>query len=62
MWRRIHDSTSNPGGSEEVPVQISALEAHEIILKEARDMGEEASEGGDDGTNALIVRRLDPLD
>jgi len=45
-----------PRGREEVPVQISRLlEAHEIILKEARAMARQASDGGDDGTNDLIV-------
>jgi len=45
-----------PRGREEVPVQISRLlEAHEILLKEARTMAKEAQEAGDDGTNDLIV-------
>jgi starvation-inducible DNA-binding protein len=45
-----------PRGREEAPVQISRLlEAHEIILKEARTMARQAIEGGDDGTNDLIV-------
>lgn len=45
-----------PRGREEAPVQISRLlEAHEIILKEARTMARQASESGDDGTNDLIV-------
>src|SRR5499427_9472545 len=45
-----------PRGREEVPVQISRLlEAHEIVLKEARTMAKQASEAGDDGTNDLIV-------
>src|SRR5467141_523341 len=48
-----------PRGREEVPVQISRLlEAHEIILKEARAMERQASDGGDDGTNDLIVSDL----
>jgi starvation-inducible DNA-binding protein len=48
-----------PRGREEVPVQISRLlEAHEIILKEARAMARQASDGGDDGTNDLIVSDL----
>jgi starvation-inducible DNA-binding protein len=39
-----------------VPVQISRLlEAHEIILKEARTMARQASESGDDGTNDVLV-------
>src|SRR5580700_1440620 len=45
-----------PRGREEVPVQLSRLlEAHEIILKEARAFAKQASEAGDDGTNDLIV-------
>src|SRR5712671_6278415 len=45
-----------PKGREEVPVQISRLlHAHEIVLKETRTMARLASEGGDDGTNDLLV-------
>lgn len=45
-----------PRGREEAPVQISRLlEAHEIILKEARKFAKEAAEAGDDGTNDLLV-------
>jgi starvation-inducible DNA-binding protein len=45
-----------PRGREEVPVQISRLlEAHEMVLKEARTMAKQASESGDDGTNDLLV-------
>jgi len=45
-----------PRGREEAPVQISRLlEAHEILLKEARTMAKLASEAGDDGTNDLLV-------
>lgn len=45
-----------PRGREEAPVQISRLlEAHELILKEARTMAKQASEAGDDGTNDLLV-------
>jgi starvation-inducible DNA-binding protein len=45
-----------PKGREEVPVQISRLlHAHEIVLKEARAMARRAAEGGDDGTNDLLV-------
>jgi starvation-inducible DNA-binding protein len=48
-----------PRGREEVPVQISRLlEAHELILKEARAMARQAADGGDDGTNDLIVSDL----
>jgi starvation-inducible DNA-binding protein len=45
-----------PKGREEVPVQISRLlHGHEIVLKEARTMARLAAQGGDDGTNDLIV-------
>jgi starvation-inducible DNA-binding protein len=45
-----------PRGREELPVQLSRLlEAHEIILKEARTFARDASDGGDDGTNDLLV-------
>ena len=48
-----------PRGREEAPVQISRLlEAHEILLKEARTMARQASEAGDDGTNDLLVSDL----
>jgi starvation-inducible DNA-binding protein len=45
-----------PKGREEVPVQLSRLlQAHEIVLKEARAMARQAAEDGDDGTNDLLV-------
>lgn len=45
-----------PRGREEVPAQISRLlEAHELILKEARTMAKQADDAGDDGTNDLLV-------
>jgi starvation-inducible DNA-binding protein len=48
-----------PRGREEVPVQISRLlDAHEIIIKNARAMGRRAMELGDDGTNDLLVSTL----
>jgi starvation-inducible DNA-binding protein len=48
-----------PRGREPVPVQISRLlQAHEIILKEARTMATEADESGDDGTNDLLVSNV----
>ena len=41
---------------EEVPVQLSRLlEAHELILKEAREYAKTAADKGDDGTNDLLV-------
>jgi starvation-inducible DNA-binding protein len=45
-----------PKGREEPPAQITRLlEAHEIILKEARRLAREAAEHGDDGTNDLLI-------
>src|SRR5690242_20500805 len=44
-----------PKGREEAPVQLSRLlEAHEIILKEARTMAGQADEAGDYGTNDVL--------
>jgi starvation-inducible DNA-binding protein len=48
-----------PRGREEPPVQLSRLlEAHELILKEARTMAKKASDAGDDGTNDLLVSNV----
>jgi starvation-inducible DNA-binding protein len=48
-----------PRGREELPVQLSRLlEAHETILKEARTFARDASDGGDDGTNDLLVSEV----
>jgi len=45
-----------PRGREPVPVQLSRLlEAHELILKEARAAAKKAAELGDDGTNDILV-------
>jgi starvation-inducible DNA-binding protein len=45
-----------PRGREEPPVQISRLlEAHEIVLKQARQAARDAASAGDDGTNDLLV-------
>ncbi|MGC1299140.1 MAG: DNA starvation/stationary phase protection protein [Alloacidobacterium sp.] len=45
-----------PKGREEVPVIISRLlEAHRIILDDARKLAKRASEVGDDGTNDLLI-------
>jgi starvation-inducible DNA-binding protein len=44
---------------EEVPVQLSRLlEAHELILKEAREFADAADQAGDDGTNDLLVSEV----
>ncbi|HEV3164336.1 MAG TPA: DNA starvation/stationary phase protection protein [Isosphaeraceae bacterium] len=48
-----------PNGREEVPVQVSRLlQAHEIVLKEARTMARRAAQEGDDGTNDLLVSNV----
>lgn len=45
-----------PRGAEPPPVQISRLlEAHEIVIKQAREAAKQADENGDDGTNDLLV-------
>lgn len=45
-----------PSGVEEVPVQISRLlEAHEVILNEARELADKASDLGDEGTNDMLI-------
>ena len=48
-----------PRGREEVPVQISRLlDAHQIIIRESRELARTASELGDDGTNDLLVSEV----
>ncbi|HYN16199.1 MAG TPA: DNA starvation/stationary phase protection protein [Terriglobales bacterium] len=45
-----------PRGREAVPVQLSRLlDAHQVIIREARKLARLASELGDDGTNDLVV-------
>jgi starvation-inducible DNA-binding protein len=45
-----------PRGREEVPVQISRLiDAHQIIIRDARKLADRADELGDQGTNDLVV-------
>ncbi len=45
-----------PRGREEVPVQLSRLiDAHQIIIEQARPLARRAAELGDDGTNDLVV-------
>lgn len=45
-----------PDGCEEVPSMISRLlEAHEMILIDARDAARKAADQGDDGTNDLLI-------
>jgi starvation-inducible DNA-binding protein len=57
-----HDVAANtrieraPIDREEVPAQISRLlEAHHLILKDARDLAEKADDLGDVGTNDLLA-------
>jgi starvation-inducible DNA-binding protein len=61
-YAMAHDVAENtriprpPKDREEPPVQISRLlEAHEIVLQEARAFAKDASEYGDDGSNDLLV-------
>lgn len=45
-----------PKGREEVPVQISRLlDAHQIIIRQCRELAKRADRAGDDGTNDLVV-------
>lgn len=48
-----------PRGREEVPVQISRLlDAHQIVIRDCRDLAERSSKIGDQGTNDLIVSEV----
>lgn len=48
-----------PRDREEVPVQISRLlEAHESIIKHARELAKKAQDLGDDGTNDILVSNV----
>jgi len=45
-----------PKGREEVPVQLSRLlDAHQLIIRECRELADRADKLGDDGTNDLAV-------
>src|SRR5436309_9386370 len=45
-----------PKGREEVPVQISRLlDAHQLIVRDCRELAERADKLGDQGTNDLVV-------
>jgi len=45
-----------PKGREEVPVQLSRLlDAHQLIIRECRELAGRADKLGDDGTNDLAV-------
>ena len=48
-----------PRGREPVSVQLSRLiDAHTMILKEARDFAGKAEDGGDPGTNDLLISNI----
>src|SRR5215469_2426496 len=48
-----------PRGREEVPVQLSRLlDAHQVIIREARTLARRATQLGDDGTNDLAVSEV----
>jgi starvation-inducible DNA-binding protein len=48
-----------PRGREQASVQLSRLiDAHTLILKEARDSAEKADDAGDPGTNDLLVSQV----
>src|SRR3954462_9435822 len=45
-----------PKGREEVPVQISRLlDAHQVIIRQCRELADRADKLGDQGTNDLVV-------
>jgi starvation-inducible DNA-binding protein len=48
-----------PRGREEVSVQLSRLiDAHQIVIREARTLARRATQLGDDGTNDLVVSEV----
>ncbi len=48
-----------PRGREEVPVQLSRLlDAHQIIIRDARKLADRADKLGDQGTNDLVVSEV----
>jgi starvation-inducible DNA-binding protein len=48
-----------PRGREDVPMQLfRLLQAHELIIGEAREAAEAASAAGDEGTNDLLVSNV----
>ena len=48
-----------PRGREEAPVQLSRLlDAHQVIIREARTLARRATQLGDDGTNDLVVSEV----
>lgn len=50
-----------PKGRESVPVQIDRLlEAHELLIREARETADKADDNGDHATNDLMASKLIP--
>lgn len=48
-----------PRGREEVPVVISRLlDAHQIVIRQCRELAKKADELGDDGTNDTVVSNV----
>ena len=48
-----------PRGKEDAPMQLfRLLQAHELIIASAREAAHAASDGGDDGTNDLLVSQV----
>jgi starvation-inducible DNA-binding protein len=48
-----------PRGREEIPVQLSRLlDAHQVIIRQARKLARRTSQLGDDGTNDLVVSEV----
>src|SRR5436190_5563360 len=48
-----------PRGREEVPVQLSRLvDAHQVIIRNARTLARRSTQPGDDGTNDLAVSEI----
>jgi starvation-inducible DNA-binding protein len=48
-----------PRGREEIPVQLSRLlDAHQVIIRQCRELAGRASQLGDDGTNDLVVSQV----
>lgn len=48
-----------PRGREEVPVQLSRLlDAHQVIIRQCRELAERADRDGDQGTNDLVVSQV----
>src|SRR2546422_9808775 len=48
-----------PRGREEGPVQLSRLlDAHQIIIRDCRELARRASQIGDDGSNDLVVSQV----